>query len=1692
MKRTRRTIAAILAAVLTYGVFFGTMTPSFAAVSPVNIYVDNYSGGKLDFHWDQLPGVAAAVITYHVPDNSNVGTLQTITLKQTTNSGSVSGLKSDYIYDLNIALYDTVDAGGNPTGSPIGLGLLYYLPKMTFFSDAPSQPYDDITGGGRESGRTPKLKLRWRIPRVWSAASHNFELSDSALMLTQMQNALNAVYNDGRVLSTLNFRINISTDLRLLNSGSSQSTVIVDSNAGGGYVAKVSGGTVTAAVTAVDANDYISFELWGRSDINATVPIELDSAKPGFNPNALPDNDLLPGSVYYMNIKPIYMNAAKANVAAVAACNPTDFNGSLLSGPVPYAYTPIRFQLTKDSANNIYVKIYKINQGSLDLPRLFYEVQASDDPSIAGDWAVKKTMDDSYFSGDYAVTVISGVNPNNQVYYKIVVKSDSQNDRLESLKLPYTLIVDTSRPPLPTNIAITNRVLNSACSVPIPDPNDSTKIATLNIKSTDVTISWDKPLGWDDTMAKNLSYHFLISTSQTDLNTSDWLYSDGTITDSGGNKTPGARVLLGQFTPKFRLVKYIYAYNATNDNTKIISSGSKLYYTLKASDLFTWEKYDKITDITSSGSITNADGYPNVLLPNTVYYLQMYTTKADDAGTQIADRMSDKSIVTSFTTLNGVELDVPLPMSFGIDGNGKDTSVVPPVNYVDLTFDKVTNLDWNNYTNIYDQALYNYDTYYDIFMNSRTDTAFTLIGSTDNQHGDIVFTGANDPASTSIKARVSTFAAPALSAIFGNRLLPNTTYYFKVRTRLVITKKSDNTKLVPDKASIDTAILPVTTIVLDIKPPDDSKRKPLAPTDFAIAEDANGDQLLSGSSVTFTWQRQENDVIYQLIRTGQKTSPTDTITAYQSDPEYTSFLPAYDQLSDGSVNQFIYLDPAPGTGYKSDPGKFNYDPATRICTYTVDRRLFPNKLYYFSLKAVRVTRNPIGTGYTTGEGSVWVSIPVTTSLIQPPVGLEAVNAAELGFYWDDNAPGMTAEDFIIYARGPGDSDYKLMTRSQSTVVKDKDGRTYFGRLLNLKANSSYDIRVFKGAGSSGTLVYDKRDLQTRDGFHQLEIKWIGQAVDDLSRYEIAIMAEGSSSYTILSGNDLEYYSDKNGSLIPYYTEETPLTVNNDSLYFHARIKEAEVVLPGGLVTHQPLRSNVKYYIKVRAVKVDSTDQALISFSKYIGPVDSRTEFNQDDYDNTDREEKQKAIFLDRMKQLEQGYYWRIAVGNSSADRILLKGERVVNALGSMAGDTFTVDLTAINANIDRDEVYVPVSVIRAMNSRNKSLLIKTPGAEYLLRPDTLDASENKQINELLAKAAVKDLYLRLIAARTDTVPSGFPVTGERVSRINDLEVQAIGSSKSEGELKKLFDDKLYNKDSGLVGDKLNILQNTYLGTGSNASKLMEEYTSRLVDMIESELSSYVDNTIESIKLASATQNIIEFSSPLSASLSCNDRQGTKIPYVLYDGTSAWQKILNGTRQAGGVTMNVLKTGKYAVILVQGTTKDIPDGYWAKDYISRLTSKYDLSDVFSGIGTSFMPDNKVTCKEVILLFEKVTGRSATNAGLDPKQKSAKLGLDGIISPNGILKNVRRQETAAVLMQLFGAKKGIDAGSLRPGGNINIEDEADIDSAYYNSVLMIVDLGVMSIDSEGRFAPAANMTRAEVSVAFVRLLELTGDM
>jgi hypothetical protein len=270
----------------------------------------------------------------------------------------------------------------------------------------------------------------------------------------------------------------------------------------------------------------------------------------------------------------------------------------------------------------------------------------------------------------------------------------------------------------------------------------------------------------------------------------------------------------------------------------------------------------------------------------------------------------------------------------------------------------------------------------------------------------------------------------------GDKLRPNTTYYFYVKTRLVIETPAS------EAVSAPTAILPVTTAKGSVRDPDDSAARPLAPEDFGVVADGDGNPLITGSSVVLGWSKREPGIKYEIICTSERVGPHALKSSYENDPVYLSYIHAFDDV-DLVSDEKVCLDPEADPPHA--PGKLVYDSAAGFFTYNIDSWLFPNKLYYFSIRSVDTLN---------GKESVWISIPVTTSLIDGPIQLAAVNDYQLGFFWIDDSLNMMPEDYKVYIKGPHDNDYSRLTRSQCTIVKDSDGKTYYARITGLEPDSS--------------------------------------------------------------------------------------------------------------------------------------------------------------------------------------------------------------------------------------------------------------------------------------------------------------------------------------------------------------------------------------------------------------------------------------------------------------------------------------------------------------------------------------------------------------------------------------------------------------------------------------------------------------
>ncbi len=1695
-----RVFKKLLALVLIINITCG-MCPELAQLAhgagTAALTVSGYENKKLTISWNTA-NVKSVQLKYHKPAAGDTAQYVDVAAdpsgaSQTMSSVTIDGIEPDYIYDITVDMYDS--AGGEPgvggvVGNLIASGSVNCLPKISFNAGIVYQQPVENAGGGSESGIMPALKVSWNIPKVYDGAA-GYVPMDS---VTSFQ-----MLNSG--IEKFNYKITVA-------DSSNRADVDVAWQSGT-YVASVAGDGTRTSEVKKDGNSYY-FYLLGIKEDGAALPTtaqvgsnsygdpsngDADKVLPedisdiGDNAYVLPHKDIRPGTVYYMRLNTLPLNASGTYINCLSS-GPL---GNLATmGELSYVYTPIRFALTKDSLDNVNVKIYRINKGNLNMPQLYYEVQLCSFPSDQdSDWnqgAFKdkgKVMDGTYFTGLYQYTLIEGISPENTVYYRVVVKSNGTGDRLESLKTPYIIKNDMSRPPIPRNVSAVAK-------------------ADVVNKTSDVTISWDKPAQWDQIKAvtdpdEDIVFHFILNINQNDL--------DSSVTyplEAGGEK-------YGNFNVKYRLTGYVSAHAP---DSVLIDRGDRLEFTMKGADLFKGIRWVGPEEDLNDPPEADVDGnlYPDFLLTNKTYYLQVYTTKGENQGYYDAKNtlgyMSDRSVTTSFTTIAATQKDVPLP------GNFK-TASQPAEDTIVLQFDKV-NINWDDYS--FNHTV-NDRVYYDLYMSTRTDPeSFVRIGTTeymntpsDDTISDIDFQNADNAQLSYIRAGISDFRAgvggytdPVSGIyiepyeIFGDGLKSNTTYYFKVKTRLYV-----ENPLYPLNPAVSTSILSVTTDRDEMQDPDDAADRPIAPADFDVALDAEGNLMLTGQSVTFTWAKREDAVRYSLVCTSKEVGRREDVSLlYDSDGIYKSFIDYFGDLDndiDGDSRSFT-LDPAlnltENQSPKIDAYTFEYDGATEMYTLSINKWLFPNKLYYFSLRA------EIWDGAVNEKQSVWISVPVTTTQVEAPTLLEPVNDAQLGFWWKGEL-SRQAEEYKIYLREDGDSEYTLLTRTQYTAIKDGD--IFYGRIPKLDTDTLYDIKVCVGTGD--TLVR-QLSLKTRDAYHELEVRWRGIPLDDYTGFEIAIKTPEAGEYTILEASDLELFQNVNlknpgnNNSVParQYAEKTVQTLDTDYYMYYARIKTVTVKYADGTVVKEPLKSNMKYYIKVRTVKNDPLNESLPeeeqrppAYSKYAGPVDSRTEFSQDDYDDDDDDLNKEATYLDRVSRLEEALYWRVEMSSTKATKILLKGDRVSNVIEGSPDTPCVIDISTLKPTISVDVIYVPLVVANVLNAQNGSLVIKTVEAEYIINPGTFDVENMAEIDVVEKKWGVKDVFLKLTVTRGDYPASTLPQGPALVSKVNDFEVQVLGSSKTDEALKKEFYDKMYNDKTGIVKQKRDMLSNPYFDNTGTKEKL-NAFMDQLIKETESELSDYISRTVEGTNgsggMILAKEYMTSFGSAMRVKLAYAAKKGINTPYVNYDGVDKWQKLTkNISRPASNaLVLSAERTGKYGVFAVITAASDLPVNYWAKESIDKFLSKYDLRDVFTGIDKSFNPEMNVSVEEMVLLYEKVMAKTEANAGSDIKQKVSKMGLNGIVSTAGLKKDITRQEASAIFIKVYCSGKGLNSQSLRPSKNIFISDEDDIGSKYYSSAMMTIDLKVMSTDETGSFKPKSSITRAQVIDSMVKVMGL----
>jgi len=1687
----RKITAVLIAVVILAGTIAPSLQPSFAANNVFNpSFKYNDDTGQWEISWTPITGATKVTVLYHEPDGQGGVEQKEIEDYSLTPIGgrhmiSLS-LGSDHIYDLTFSFKN--ETGNtvkfkliNSNSTETEKGTVYFLAGITFtgtsfndideyngIEDFRAYPENDELADKLVSGSEPQITLRWKVPTIYYNGSliyvtdrtrmnykifgDNVDFCYFRINMTEISEKSRDLYfqtqleSDGVILRGTDIKVEGFNSDGNVTEPDGEVRVTLDSNLGNNIIKP---GTEYANVS-------LSF-LLGNENIDRSVSSQ----------------------VFKLGYETYSVGFPVVNMDYVFSGIETDS-----------IFTPVQFEIVKVDTDKIEVRVKKINKDNNRYPALYYQVHEARDATdiltnatlSGGIKMPESSIPDSTDWGSIIVEIDPELDNNGrhkQRFYRVVVTDSSSQVPFGSLAVDISkLNPDTGKPPVPREVEV-QTIYEGRKQVEV----NGTKI---EIPITKIRVSFEKPLFWD-TMDpdKGLVYHVLLST---------YLSGDENKQETKELKDKDTKVTVNLPVTEKRVA--VIGKNEIKEDPV----NRRLYFELGGSNrLFC----DYTVDPPEYLDSENEDNkYPLFLVPNTKYYLRMFSTWNDDKdsidwGKGNIDKISYISPAVSFTTYPSMNT-VPVP-NFTLEimpenGIDEDTGL-PRLDGIRVGFDHILARyeDWDKYTTVKEERKIEYELLMSTENNPDKFQPYDKITVTYSVYGRE--TDSQTEENGKIIVEIKDFPKDS-----GNEIKPNTTYYFKMKAALYV--KGETEPFITAGTSDDTPVKSITTPKIDTGRMDDLDRVPRTPVEFSVATDENGEPEVTDTKVVLTWLHAESDVTYEMVCTVKKLDPDAKPEDYEDDPYNKEFLEIYKKLLfesgspelDSSVN-VLNIDISNKKLYELG---FTYDAEnSRWIRFPITRFLKPNRIYYFSIRAVRDrdTNDP--------KYSKWVSIPVTTKMIAAPRFLEAVADVQLGFNVELTGD-IPAENLkvMIKKSSQSESAYTEVPRTRYSVVKY--GNTYYFRIYDLEPDTWYDILPFYKNGDQ-TLwynVYNKSwtgwyyypiQMKTRNTMNEIEIRFEGE---EIYGYGIEVRTDDDEDYQELyysiNESDSDYgYTLKDGTRIQFYKEKTIAYVNDtesDKYMYYVKISQALQRRSDGTKVRKPLLSNTRYYVRIWAIKDGYS-------SKHIGPVTIRTDFSQKDYDDDHKQDEIRDIFESKADKLTKKLYFTVDEQNKSHNRVLLKGAMISNLMRVSGSSGVTVDISKEKPDVSKDIVIIPMEIIETLQTTNSRLTVKFTGGELVLTADTINPDV---LNRNAGVTGVKETMLEITVQRK-AKGSALPELGfTYASQVYDIGFDSLSMRMTYTEINNIIYDILKKPEVsgpfkyGILDRELKkLLENESILSYQSYSDL-EKIIELAVERVEEELSSYIKDILDGGRGFSATilkrTGLTELTGGVKLKIIFSGSDNLVEPYVLPRGSYNWTEP---TGIKGWLFPYMVLTakipGEYAVF--SKPTISLPEtGGFTDPALERFSKKYDLIGIF---GNVLYPGDLITGENAVKLYEAVTGTSDKVKGLSTAAKVNYYGIGDIIPPASVKREINKGQADSLAVEIYAFKTGVHSKAMSPSSYVYIKNADQIPDPVYRRVVIALDLGITGLEPDRSYNADKKVTVEELIKSVITVLEILGE-
>ncbi len=587
--------------------------------------------------------------------------------------------------------------------------------------------------------------------------------------------------------------------------------------------------------------------------------------------------------------------------------------------------------------------------------------------------------------------------------------------------------------------------------------------------------------------------------------------------------------------------------------------------------------------------------------------------------------------------------------------------------------------------------------------------------------------------------------------------------------------------------------------------------------------------------------------------------------------------------------------------------------------------------------------------------------------------------------------------------------YFYYVRSVKTV-KDSDGNV-------LKVYSTWD-RV------SGTTTNVKSPIN-------LKIDRSGTGYDPYTEAILNFEAAVGDLTLLGSGVNIQYsYKEEDGSWSePIIMDPTALANSGGALNgdgYRSFFYKVTGLKPG-----------TTYTFKVRLI--DSKSQT----SMYSNEAITKTELDQDDYDNKVDTGKWYDLLKSILKEIIDDSYW-VLKDSSSVKEIIYREDKLEGILSKVKDETLSLaDAKSGAQNI----YYIPASMLEEINNRQLGIRILYENVEFYLSPKAVTSALGS-IKGFVNEKSIDDYYLKIEVDGYDYANvNGNPSLSDNISF--DIGTMGYNEKIIEWEIEsynKLID--LLENDDSIKDIKEKILEKIVDG---DTNVELQDYILSKKDSLKAEFMKEIQKSFVETKASSKYHvDITKLSNPMAVSLLDADLNTNVSGFMNISSSWVQQKVMKlGAKN----TMSVLTDG---VFIFSGVKVSL-DGLKGIDGIGDITdiySKYSF-DKYLGNGANFNPNASLN---KAMLNGTVASMLGAKVGDDPVEFLRKSGIN--VSSRNSNSNVRADETIYMLMKVYEKKTNTKMETFNITNFAATKDMADISNNNRKSVEVATELKLVT--------------------------------